>query len=195
MENKDSTEEAEKIDPNNRESLPTELTAEGSISVGEIFFNNSNPVNWENLSDLTELDARAAILCMRGLNPDAHDSEPCVPIRVRNDAAACGFFARTRHMLEVAISENFNRGTFHAWVAWADKHNFVIHSEFRKIAQCKVPATHLQDVKTAKPIPAQRLQEQEILRVIGELGYLAAALPKSIPGKAGVKAEVREKLS
>ena len=45
-----------------------------------------------------------------------------------------------------------------------------------------------------RPPPAQRFQEQEILRVIGELGHDPKALPKDIPGKAGVKAEVRKRL-
>ena len=43
-----------------------------------------------------------------------------------------------------------------------------------------------------RPLPAQRWQENEILRVIHELGYVAKALPKSEPGKKGVKAEVRK---
>ena len=46
----------------------------------------------------------------------------------------------------------------------------------------------------SRPLPQQRHQEQEILRVIVELGYEATALPKWIPGGYGVKAEVRGKL-
>lgn len=42
-----------------------------------------------------------------------------------------------------------------------------------------------------KALPAQRFQEEEIMRVISELGYSADALPKWVPGKPGVKAEVR----
>lgn len=48
------------------------------------------------------------------------------------------------------------------------------------------------DKPNARPLPAQRFQENEILRVIHELGYVAKALPKSEPGKKGVKAEVRK---
>lgn len=45
-----------------------------------------------------------------------------------------------------------------------------------------------------RPLQQQRFQEQEILRVIQELGYNPLAIPKWTPGKSGVKAEVREKL-
>lgn len=48
---------------------------------------------------------------------------------------------------------------------------------------------------TAKPVPAQRLQEQEVLRVIAELGYTANSLPKTKAGKSGVKAIVKQKLN
>lgn len=43
-----------------------------------------------------------------------------------------------------------------------------------------------------RPLPAQRFQEQEILRVICELGYDSKALPKRKNGTKGVKAEVRK---
>jgi hypothetical protein len=46
-----------------------------------------------------------------------------------------------------------------------------------------------------KPLPRQRHQEQEILRVISELGYDPQALPKWQAGKRGVKAEVKSKLT
>ena len=45
-----------------------------------------------------------------------------------------------------------------------------------------------------QPLPRQRFQEQEILRVIGELGFSAKALPKAKLGTSGPKAAVREKL-
>ncbi len=44
------------------------------------------------------------------------------------------------------------------------------------------------------PLQKQRWQEQQILRVIGELGYVATELPKPPSGRRGVKAEVRERL-
>lgn len=49
--------------------------------------------------------------------------------------------------------------------------------------------------RSVRPLPAQRWQENEILRVIGELGHDPKKLPKNNPGKAGVKAEVRARLS
>ncbi len=46
-----------------------------------------------------------------------------------------------------------------------------------------------------KPLQRQPHQEQEILQVIGELGYKANALPKNLQGQKGVKAAVRAKLN
>lgn len=46
-----------------------------------------------------------------------------------------------------------------------------------------------------RPVGQQRHQENEILRVIGELGYDPKALPKSPPGKPGVRAAVRARLN
>ncbi|WP_423393293.1 hypothetical protein [Burkholderia sp. LMG 21824] len=46
-----------------------------------------------------------------------------------------------------------------------------------------------------KPLPVQRHQEQEILRVLRELGYNPLALPKRVNGKKWVAAEVRDKLT
>ena len=46
-----------------------------------------------------------------------------------------------------------------------------------------------------KPVQRQQFQEQEILRVIRSLEYNPKELPKLRPGKSGVKAEVRAKLS
>ncbi len=46
-----------------------------------------------------------------------------------------------------------------------------------------------------KPLQQQLFQEQEILRVIGELSYDPKKLPKRKQGKPGAKAEVRKMLS
>lgn len=55
------------------------------------------------------------------------------------------------------------------------------------------PATNV-GIPKKRPQQQQQFQEQEILRVITELGYSAYALPKVPNGKKGVKAEVRGKL-
>lgn len=49
--------------------------------------------------------------------------------------------------------------------------------------------------KRGRPMLQQAHQEQEILRVINELGYAATNLPKDQRGKNGVKADVRERLN
>lgn len=46
-----------------------------------------------------------------------------------------------------------------------------------------------------RPLPQQRFQEMEILRVIGELGFDAQNLPKDKKGEKGVKADVRNRLN
>ncbi|CAG9270268.1 hypothetical protein BCEP4_60126 [Burkholderia cepacia] len=51
------------------------------------------------------------------------------------------------------------------------------------------------DAAPAKPPLQQRHQENEILRVIRELGEDPARLPKQTPGKPGIKAAVRAKLA
>lgn len=56
--------------------------------------------------------------------------------------------------------------------------------------EAATPAT----AQNAVPIPRQRYQEYEILRVIRDLGYKAGALPKWSAGKPGVKAEVKGRL-
>ena len=55
-------------------------------------------------------------------------------------------------------------------------------------------AVRLSDLPRPRPLPQQRHQEQEILRVIAKLGCSAKELPKTPPGKVGVKARVRESL-
>ena len=45
-----------------------------------------------------------------------------------------------------------------------------------------------------RPLPQQRFQEEEILRVIRELNHEPQALPERPHGKRGVKAETRDKL-
>ena len=49
--------------------------------------------------------------------------------------------------------------------------------------------------QSAQPIPRQRFQESEILRVISELGYDAQAIPKWKAGMPGAKAKVRKELT
>lgn len=61
-------------------------------------------------------------------------------------------------------------------------------------ASASAPAVAVPE-PVAKPLQRQRHQEAEILRVLRELGHQPKALPKHVPGKRGVKAEVRGRLS
>jgi hypothetical protein len=74
-------------------------------------------------------------------------------------------------------------------------HYFSVPDAFRQAVKFASEKSESTTSTTAKPLPAQRFQEQEILRVISELGHAPTALPKDIPGKPGVKAEVRKRLS
>lgn len=52
----------------------------------------------------------------------------------------------------------------------------------------------LDNVAPIKPLPKMRAQEKVILDAIKKLGHEPQSLPKPLPGKSGVKAEVRENL-
>ena len=73
------------------------------------------------------------------------------------------------------------------WVNWLKRNNYCDIADLFKFT---LPAQI-----SNKPIPAQINQEQEILRVIKELGFSPTKLPANTPGKPGVKAAVRAKLT
>lgn len=81
--------------------------------------------------------------------------------------------------------ETFIRKSY--WINWLNRNNY---SEIADLFKFTLP-TQI----SCKPIPAQIHQEQEILKVIKELGYSPTKLPKNIPGIPGVKAAVRAKLT
>lgn len=64
----------------------------------------------------------------------------------------------------------------------------------RAIEAAQPESTDVLAALPAKPLPLQRWQEREILRVIHELGLEANAFPKNPPGKRGAKSEVRDRL-
>lgn len=76
------------------------------------------------------------------------------------------------------------------WGRWTKRFDFVVASPAAKVEAAP-------DAKNSneKPPLQQQFQEREILRVIEELSYEPKNLPQNKPGKAGVKAEVRKKLS
>jgi len=70
-----------------------------------------------------------------------------------------------------------------AVIAWAGDRfpNFPLQAEIQPPAEA--------------PLPKQRMQEKEILRVLAEAGYDPKRLPDRAPGGAGPKAEARKALS
>lgn len=71
---------------------------------------------------------------------------------------------------------------------WIDK-----YIEARELHR-PVQDTATTDAAPSRPPPQQRYQEQEILRVLAELGFSATALPRGRPGVPGPKADTRAKL-
>lgn len=78
---------------------------------------------------------------------------------------------------------------------WNDLNAWLSDNEARISWKFPEPPTEV-TIGSPHKQPQKRsvFQENEILRVIAELGYDSAALPKRIPGKAGVKAAARTQL-
>lgn len=88
-------------------------------------------------------------------------------------------------------------GRYHEEAYWDDLNAWMDRNEPRIVFRFPMP--HDLDGGgesgvVSKSIPRQRLQEQQILQVISELGYTAQALPPQDKGKHWVKSEVRERL-
>ncbi|TAM08288.1 MAG: hypothetical protein EPN70_00675 [Paraburkholderia sp.] len=90
---------------------------------------------------------------------------------------------RTKH-------EQVDRAAVNRWLdahpEWLVSYRFEIRD-----APADVPGT----TPASKPISRQRHQEQEILRVLRELGHDPCKLPKRVNGKRWVAADVRDKLT
>jgi catechol 2,3-dioxygenase-like lactoylglutathione lyase family enzyme len=100
--------------------------------------------------------------------------------------------------------------TYHRWIdSWLKAQEIVAacqkestatdvanaNSNAPKAAPAESTAKGESNTQGNRPLQRQRFQETEILRVIGELGHSAIALPRNSKGKPGVKAEAREKLN
>ncbi|WP_232341786.1 hypothetical protein [Burkholderia pseudomallei] len=78
-----------------------------------------------------------------------------------------------------------------------DEFRALAGSTHAAVAQATAMSSQLEPTKAAarRPLKQQAHQEAEILRVIRELNHDPKKLPKQKPGKPGVKAAVREKLT
>lgn len=76
------------------------------------------------------------------------------------------------------------------WIDWLRENN---QSELADILSHSVAAKS-NSAPQSQPLMRQPYQEQEILRVIKELGHDPKNLPKDNPGKSGIKAAVKSKL-
>ena len=145
---------------------------------------------WLERNKITPHEA-ATLLCRQNPLDDSND-----PLLISTDETTPADFKR---LLRVFQDENCEGQALLEWLDVAKSSNLKYHSwidEYLAASSGQLPSATKEAAgqKGAKPMPAQRLQEREILRIIGELGYVAKALRKDVPGIKGVKDEVRNKL-
>lgn len=160
-------------------SLPTWNARDALRMLLEVF---PDSVELADDFDGTEIEqeARALIrwLYRYGILPRAiREPDDAAPELIDDYLDAIGEVRRTP--VEWITAATANPGAPAEWLALLQPHSGAPESD-------EYPAS------VARPLPAQRFQEQEILRVISELGYDAKALPKPKHGTNGVKAAVRQ---
>ncbi|MBR7918797.1 hypothetical protein KDX16_23685 [Burkholderia vietnamiensis] len=87
--------------------------------------------------------------------------------------------------------------------AWCKQHGYAwpLEAPTAESVEATAGETETADVRTSepsitpRPLQQQAFQEQEILRVLAELGHDPLNLPKSPAGQPGIKAEVRKILN
>ena len=105
----------------------------------------------------------------------------------------------------IKIHYEFNSGLINLaeLTAWGRNYNYEFcvkpsSNDLRRLTEeppiVDAGGTAIDAGKNTRPPQQQRFQEEEILRVIKELGYDALNLPVPAAGKRGVKSEVRAKL-
>ncbi|WP_417276111.1 hypothetical protein [Castellaniella sp.] len=134
----------------------------------------------ETLEELAEVELRASAEVVKLITAAATGDLP-VFLPGRNE----------RHQ-STERAGRYHEETYWKYLnAWLDKNELDIAFRF------PAPAGTVQSSASGvvpKTIPLQRQQEQEILQVIAELGYIATALPPRNAGKEWVKAEVRKRI-
>ena len=182
--------------------FPMSESARNELELGaasrEIAYNGA-PIDWDYwVHQMPALTAAQAARLICGLDPDRFENLDNRP-NENDPSQACAEAKRIQRLAETAGMEKVSPAD---WLQWADRHGFKVHACYRlevdAIEATALPAApqsaEEHDVST-RPLPQQRFQEQEILRVIRELGHDPCSLPKDKPGKPGVKAVVREKLN
>lgn len=180
-----------------REAVARKADAEFTGTFSEVE-SNGRSINWRYWMSMKTLSAGQAARLMVGLDPDIFASlNHNGP--TRNDTSKHRDIARDIERL--ALNLGMTEAPASEWVSWAKRNGFRLHKLFVvevEGREANSEATNTDAAATsesAKPIPRQRFQEMEILRVISELGHEPKKLPKDIPGKPGVKADVRTKLT
>ncbi|WP_321821895.1 MULTISPECIES: hypothetical protein [unclassified Burkholderia] len=107
----------------------------------------------------------------------------------RGDLATYGPGERAKYQ----YSSRTRARSFYEEAYWDDLNAWLAAHEPR--TSYRFPRPHAESAQPAdpamKPLARQRHQENEILRVIRDLGHNPVSLPKQTPGKAGVKSAVR----
>lgn len=174
---------------------------------------NGQAIDWRYWMSMKTLTASQSSRLMVGLDPDIFTSlDHNGP--ARDDTS--GLRDRARKIERLALNHGMAEGTALEWLSWAKCNGFSIHRLFVVEVESKVAPAQIGVEQTplvteseapdsvehkahvtapARPLPAQRFQENEILRVIAELGHDPIALPKDQNGKPGIKAKVRSKLN
>ena len=158
---------------------------------------NDKLIDWRYwVHQMPHLTAGQAAHLMCALDPDVYAVTENHPRLV--DAGK-----RISNALKIerlAVAQNQVEASANEWLEWAESHHIVVHDGFRLATNAatpppETPVTSTEETGEAKPLQRQRYQEQEILRVVRELGVDPMALPVPIPGTSGIKAKVRKQLT
>lgn len=154
--------------------------------------------NWDYWAGLHHLTPREFACLWAGLLPESYDKAKSL-----NTPSPAALVTSIDDMERMATREQEagqlpEKVTPAQWKTWANGKGYAVSEKFAQAVERHVqaaPAVKIAPETYAKksngrPLPQQRFQEQEILRVIGELSYDPKNLPKSERGKDGVKAEV-----
>jgi hypothetical protein len=180
----------------------------------EMACNNNEPIDWDYWAGkMPRWNTHQAVRLMAALDPDKHSN-----LSFKRNETAGAAKEQAKRLQTLAASHRMSEASPLEWLTWADGLNEPVHEGFRVAvmsAESKhepYPAIqsgaavkhdetlvhpewpHEASKVASRPPLQQRHQENEILRVVRELGHNPKNLPKQKAGAPGVKATVRAKL-
>jgi hypothetical protein len=150
--------------------------------------------HWFSLTDVSPQKA-AMLLCR--LNP--HDNPDPLAIFPDDDRSWPESYNLMLSLFEDVSEQNQKRRNLKEWTDIVEKRGMRYHSWVGDYLKA-IEASGLKDdfqidpVTKTRPLQRQRYQEQEILRIIRELGHNPQAIPMWKPRSPGLKAEVRRRM-